>query len=93
MHSLVHVSELPSTMDHAHLLAAQGAEPGTVVVADVQSAGRGRSGKSWVSEAGAGLWFTLIERDVHPDSLAVLSLRVGWRSRTYAIRGAMERYC
>ena len=77
LHALVHLAELPSTMDHAHLLAAQGAASGTVVVADVQSAGRGRAGKSWVSEAGAGLWFTLIERAVAAESLAVLSLRAG----------------
>ncbi len=77
IHSVVHLDELPSTMDHAHLLAGQGAESGTIVVADVQSAGRGRSGKSWVSEAGAGLWFTLIEREVRPESLGVLSLRAG----------------
>jgi BirA family biotin operon repressor/biotin-[acetyl-CoA-carboxylase] ligase len=46
-------------------------------VADVQAAGRGRGGNAWVSEAGDGLWFTLLERDVPAGALSVLSLRAG----------------
>ena len=56
-------------MDVAHALAAEGAPAGTVVLADHQSAGRGRGGRAWLSEAGAGIWLTLIERpqDVRAD--------------------------
>ena len=61
----------------AHDLAARGADAGTVVVADAQTAGRGRMGRSWRSEPGAGLWLTLIERPRDPSALDVLSLRVG----------------
>jgi BirA family biotin operon repressor/biotin-[acetyl-CoA-carboxylase] ligase len=66
-----------STLDVAHRIAAQGAPSGTLVIANEQTAGRGRSGKSWQSSSGAGLWLTLIERPVDSSGLGVLSLRVG----------------
>ncbi len=66
-----------STLDVAHLLAAEGAPAGTLVLADRQSAGRGRLGKSWRSELGAGVWLTLVERPNDLAALDVLSLRVG----------------
>ncbi len=64
-------------MDEAHRRAEQGEPAGLLVVADHQSAGRGRVGKKWTAEKGAGLWFTLVERPSSADSLNVLSLRVG----------------
>lgn len=64
-------------MDMAHALGAQGAPAGTLVVADAQLAGRGRQGKSWTSEPGAGIWLTLLERPADASSLDVLSLRAG----------------
>jgi len=66
-----------STLDVAHRLAGQGAPPGTLVIANEQTAGRGRGGKSWQSTAGAGLWLTLIERPQDTSGIGVLSLRVG----------------
>jgi len=65
-----------STMDEAHAFAAQGAEAGTVVLADSQAAGRGRNGKRWASPP-RGVWMTLIERPSDPSALDVLSLRIG----------------
>lgn len=66
-----------STLDVAHRLAADGAPAGTLVIANEQTAGRGRGGKSWRSVAGAGLWLTLIDRPAESSGLGVLSLRVG----------------
>jgi BirA family biotin operon repressor/biotin-[acetyl-CoA-carboxylase] ligase len=66
-----------STLDVAHRLASEGAPAGTLVIANEQTAGRGRGGKSWQSSADAGLWLTLIERPVDTSGLGVLSLRVG----------------
>ena len=65
-----------STMDEAHALGASGAVAGTVVLADSQAAGRGRSGKRWSSPA-RGIWMTLLERPADPSVLDVLSLRIG----------------
>jgi BirA family transcriptional regulator, biotin operon repressor / biotin---[acetyl-CoA-carboxylase] ligase len=70
---------VPSTMDAAHAAADAGAPAGTLIVADRQSAGRGRNGRRWASAAGAGLWMTLIERPTDPQALDVLSLRLGLR--------------
>jgi BirA family transcriptional regulator, biotin operon repressor / biotin---[acetyl-CoA-carboxylase] ligase len=69
-------AEVPSTLDVAHDLAARGALAGTLVLADAQSAGRGRLGRVWRSEPGAGVWLTLIERPATSELSRVLSLRV-----------------
>jgi BirA family biotin operon repressor/biotin-[acetyl-CoA-carboxylase] ligase len=66
-----------STLDIAHRLAAEGTPSRTLVIANEQTAGRGRGGKSWRSAAGAGLWLTLIDRPADNSGLGVLSLRVG----------------
>jgi BirA family biotin operon repressor/biotin-[acetyl-CoA-carboxylase] ligase len=66
-----------STLDVAHALASEGAAAGTLVIADEQTAGRGRHGRTWRSEPGAGLWLTVLERPSDVDALNVLSLRIG----------------
>lgn len=70
-------ASLSSTMDEAHALAAGGAAAGTLVLAEVQTAGRGRGGKRWISEPRAGIWASLIERPRDASGIEVLSLRVG----------------
>lgn len=76
---VIAVSRVGSTMDAAHALAAEGAPAGTLVIAEEQTAGRGRGGRVWTSRQGTGLWMTLIERPRTDDGLDVLSLRVGLR--------------
>lgn len=76
-----------STMDEANDLAEQDALSGTVVIAERQSDGRGRFGRRWSSEPGMGLWMTLLEREVEPSGLGVLSLRVG-----LAIAPVLDRF-
>ena len=71
---------VPSTLDVAHALAAGGAAAGTLVLAEEQTAGRGRSGAAWRSAPGAGIWLTLIGRPATADALDVLALRVGIRT-------------
>lgn len=53
-----------STNDLAAVLAEDGAEEGCVVVADAQSAGRGRHGRTWASPAGAGLYVSVVLKPV-----------------------------
>jgi BirA family biotin operon repressor/biotin-[acetyl-CoA-carboxylase] ligase len=81
---------VPSTMDVAHRAAGQGAPAGTLVLADEQSSGRGRGGKTWASAPGAGIWLTLVERPADISGLEVLSLRVGLRAAEALDRFAPE---
>lgn len=66
---------LPSTLDAIHDLGGQGAPSGTVVLAEEQTAGRGRDGHSWRSHVG-GAWLGMLLRAPVPPA-GVLSLRVG----------------
>ena len=79
-----------STLDVAHRLADEGAPAGTVILANQQTAGRGRGGKSWASHSGAGIWLTTIERPVGTSGLGVLSLRVGLSAAEALDRFAAE---
>jgi BirA family biotin operon repressor/biotin-[acetyl-CoA-carboxylase] ligase len=76
------LASVSSTNDVAHELAAAGAPAGTVVLADEQTGGRGRGGRSWASRRGAGVWLTTIERPADAGGLPVLSLRVGLAAAT-----------
>jgi BirA family biotin operon repressor/biotin-[acetyl-CoA-carboxylase] ligase len=67
---------LPSTMDAAHDLAAQGASHGTAVAAGRQTAGRGSRGRRWDSGTG-GLWVSVVAHPRPSDALDTLSIRVG----------------
>lgn len=67
--------ETDSTNTRARSLAEDGAGHGTVVVAEIQNAGRGRRGRQWTSPEGAGVWFTiLLKPDIRPDDAAMLTL-------------------
>jgi len=46
-------------IDSTNTYALESGEDGTVIVADRQTAGRGRLGRSWHSAPGLGLWFTV----------------------------------
>jgi len=54
-------AEISSTMDAARELAKKGAQEGTIVIAEVQTGGRGRLSRQWLSPKG-GIYFTLILR-------------------------------
>lgn len=69
-------AEVASTLDIAHEMGDEGAAAGTLILADAQTAGRGRMGRSWHSEPGRGIWLTLLERPVADERLSVLSLRI-----------------
>ena len=78
-----HHPRVRSTNDVAALLAGGGAPHGTVVVADEQTAGRGRHGNHWFSPPGAGLYVSVLLRIAPPP---VLTLAAG-----VAVAEALER--
>lgn len=75
VHPVVYFDEADSTNRIARELARGGAAHGTLVIADMQTAGRGRRGRGWISPAGEGLFMTLILRPQgDPAGAAKLSL-------------------
>ncbi len=65
-------------MTEASQLAAAGAPSGTVVGAEEQTAGQGRHGRSWHSEAALGLYLSIIlRRQYTPATLPVVTLALG----------------
>lgn len=68
-------TSIGSTNDYAKELAEQGAPHGTVVVADEQTAGRGRAGRSWSTPASTALALSLLVRteELKPEAAASLN--------------------
>ena len=76
--TIVHFFRTDSTNAVALKLAAEGAEHGTVVVAEEQTAGRGRLGRAWYSEKSSGIYTSIILRPpLSPASAPVLTLMAG----------------
>ncbi|MDP8908114.1 MAG: biotin--[acetyl-CoA-carboxylase] ligase, partial [Chloroflexota bacterium] len=64
-----------STMDELQMLARAGAGEGTTLVAEYQSAGRGRAGRGWLAPPGTSLLLSVLLRPrLAPSDLAPLSL-------------------
>ncbi len=57
-----------STNIQARLLAEKGAPEGTLVLAEKQTSGRGRKGRTWFSPPGRGIYASLILRPAMPPS-------------------------
>jgi BirA family biotin operon repressor/biotin-[acetyl-CoA-carboxylase] ligase len=80
---VVHFASTDSTNNVAGRLANAGAPEGTIVVADAQTAGRGRMGHSWFSPPRAGLYTSVVLRPragsvpVASDAAGVLALMAG----------------
>lgn len=69
-------ADVPSTNDLAASMVERGAPEGRAVIANGQSAGRGRRGRSWVSPAGAGLYVSVVLRP--PErALPLLTIAAG----------------
>lgn len=81
-----HFKELTSTNDKAKALAAQGCAEGTLVVAEAQTAGKGRLGRSWHSPLGSGLYFSLVLRPNFAPYLAPRITLLGGVALCSAVR-------
>lgn len=84
---LICLSEVDSTNTRLKELARQGAPHGTVLIAQRQTGGRGRLGRSFSSPAGVGVYFSMLLRpSCPPQALMHLTCAVG-----EAMCGAVER--
>ncbi len=76
--SLIARSEVPSTNDLAWEGLASGVPEGTVVIADAQTRGRGRGGRTWLSPPGLGLALSVaVVPGCDPGSAGTLPLIAG----------------
>ena len=67
--------QLDSTNTEIARLATEGAEHGTIVVADAQTAGKGRRGRTWESPAGENVYMSILLRpNCVPDRAPMLTL-------------------
>lgn len=77
-HKIVHYFRVDSTNNIALKLAAAGGPHGTVVLAEEQTAGRGRFGRSWYSERSSGIYVSIVLRPpLAPATAPVLTLMAG----------------
>ncbi len=61
-HNIEVHQKLPSTNSRAKDLAIKGAAEGTIVIAEEQTAGRGRMGRQWLSPGSVNLLFSVLLR-------------------------------
>lgn len=72
---IVHFEKTGSTADDARKLIDEGAPEGTVVIADEQTQGRGRMGRTWQTPAGKAIALSVILHPrVSPSRISLLSL-------------------
>src|SRR2546426_10816350 len=84
---IVHES-VRSTNDEAGALAQQGASEGKTVIARIQTTGRGRRGRAWLSPAG-GPWLSVVARPkVAPAEWPLGGLAASPRAREAGRGGA-----
>ncbi len=93
----VYFDRVDSTNQVAKQLARQGAAHMTLVLADEQTSGRGRRGRSWLSRPGLGAWMTLIVRpDVPcaraPELVMVAAVALCWALRTLTAMDAQIKW-
>jgi BirA family biotin operon repressor/biotin-[acetyl-CoA-carboxylase] ligase len=85
---ILHYAEVASTNTLAMDLAQKGADDGTVVIAETQTGGKGRLGRSWTSPAG-NLYISMVLRPAVPISQAPLITLMG----AVAVASCLRRCC
>ena len=88
--NLYHFYDVDSTNLFASRLLAhgRGLPEGTVIIAESQTAGRGRLGRTWHSERESGIYFSMVLFPKAPPSLAPLFTL----ATAVAMHNAIERY-
>lgn len=86
MDNIFQYQEIDSTNNKAKQLAAEGAPHGSLIVAERQTAGRGRRGRTWLSSENDNIYMTLLLRpEFAPDKAPMLTLVMAY-SAAEAIR-------
>lgn len=71
-------SEIDSTNSWMKRLAEEGVPDGSVTIADMQSRGKGRRGRVWVTPFGTSIPFSILLRpDIRPERASMLTLVMG----------------
>ncbi|MBQ3572988.1 MAG: biotin--[Clostridia bacterium] len=70
--TIIVMDEVDSTNLEIKRLAQDGAKDGTVVIADRQSSGRGRLGRSFFSPAGSGIYMSILIKPSFEEERAVI---------------------
>ena len=82
---ICHFFKIDSTNSVAMRLGESGEPHGTIVIAEEQTAGRGRAGRSWTSEKSAGIYCSILLRPLIPPAHApLLTLVAGLAARDAA---------
>lgn len=75
---ICYFSTIDSTNQYARRIGEEGAADGTLVIADEQTAGKGRSGRHWVTPPKSAIAFTLLLRPtLPPASISMVTLVMG----------------
>ncbi len=73
--NIIFKTHVDSTNNLAKEIALNDAKEGTVVVAEIQTEGRGRLGKKWKSESEKGIWMSIVLKPkIHPEKLQTVTL-------------------
>ncbi len=73
--SILYYDTIDSTSNEVKRQAENGAVEGTLVIAEEQTAGRGRRGKAWASPPGTGIWMSfLLKPQMEPGQAAMITI-------------------
>ena len=87
--NILYFDETDSTNTEAKQAAEKGAPHGTLAVADYQTMGKGRRGRSWTSPHGVGVWMSIVLRpELHPSCASMLTLVAA-----LAVADGIEKVC
>ena len=88
-YNMIKLAEVDSTNEYAKKIAKAGAKHFTVVIAEKQSAGKGRLGRRFLSHAGTGIFMSIVLRpDIEPEVASRLTLVAA-----VAVRRVLNNIC
>jgi len=87
--NIICFESIASTNTYAKKAAEEPFAEGTVIIADEQTAGRGRLGRQWVSTKGKGIWMSImLKPDILPADAPKLTI-----AAAYAVSKALAGCC